>query len=167
VIFASLSWAIGSVYSRTAPLPKTPLLGSGMEMLVGGALLLVASLVFGEWAGFQPGHVSLLSLVSFIYLISIRFPDSLLILCLAADKDDDCESLHLRVRQSSRCRLPWLLLASEQLRLRTLLASSIIVIAVFCDYHLQIKTRFIAELIPCFSNKSSKTAFYTLTEKYE
>src|SRR2546422_10570063 len=66
LIFASLSWAIGSVYSRTAPLPKTPLLGSGMEMLAGGALLLVVSVVSGEWAGFQPGNVSFLSLVSFI-----------------------------------------------------------------------------------------------------
>src|SRR5207249_11413361 len=69
LIFAALSWAIGSVYSRNAPLPKTPLLGSGMEMLAGGALLLVASLISKEWAGFQPGNISFLSLVSFIYLI--------------------------------------------------------------------------------------------------
>src|SRR2546427_11158481 len=69
LILASLSWAIGSVYSRTAPLPKTPVLGSGMEMLAGGALLLVVSVVSGEWAGFQPGNVSFLSLVSFTYLI--------------------------------------------------------------------------------------------------
>src|SRR5439155_21846151 len=69
LIFAALSWAIGSVYSRNAPLPTTPLLGSGMEMLAGGALLLGASLISKEWAGFQPGNVSCLSLVSFIYLI--------------------------------------------------------------------------------------------------
>src|SRR5437879_8264390 len=40
-----------------------------MEMLAGGVLLLVASLISQEWAGFQPGNVSFLSLVSFIYLI--------------------------------------------------------------------------------------------------
>src|SRR3989442_11186520 len=69
LIFAALSWAVGSVYSRNAPLSKTPLLGSGMEMLADGAFLLVASLRSLEWAGFQPGNVSFLSLVSFIYLI--------------------------------------------------------------------------------------------------
>src|SRR5207249_8839321 len=67
LILASLSWAIGSVYSRKASLPRTPLLGSGMEMLTGGALLLVVSLVSLEWVGFQPSNVSVLSLVSFIY----------------------------------------------------------------------------------------------------
>src|SRR5256712_2299756 len=45
LILASLSWAVGSVYSRKASLPTAPLLGSGMEMLAGGVLLLVASLV--------------------------------------------------------------------------------------------------------------------------
>src|SRR5438309_9824739 len=56
LIFAALSWAIGSVYSRNAPLPKTPLLGSGMEMLAGGVLLLATSLISKEWAGFQPAN---------------------------------------------------------------------------------------------------------------
>src|SRR2546428_10204603 len=40
-----------------------------MEMLAGGVLLLVASLISQELTGFQPGNVSFLSLVSFIYLI--------------------------------------------------------------------------------------------------
>src|SRR5437899_11955245 len=60
---------MGSVYFRNVPLPNTLLLVSGMEMLAGGALLLAASLISQEWAGFQPGNVSFLSLVSFIYLI--------------------------------------------------------------------------------------------------
>src|SRR5712664_3842164 len=103
LLFASLSWAIGSVYSRKAALPKTPLLGSGMEMLAGGVLLLVVSLVSQEWVGFQPSNVSFLSLVSFLYLIVFG---SLVAVFLGY------------------------FLAGEQLTLRTLLASSMIVIAV-------------------------------------
>ena len=38
-------------------------------MIAGGLLLLVASLLTGEWGSFQLLKVSLLSLVSFIYLV--------------------------------------------------------------------------------------------------
>ena len=130
LIFASLSWAIGSVYSRTAPLPKTPLLGSGMEMLAGGALLLVVSAVSGEWVGFQPGNISLLSLVSFIYLIVfgslIAFSSYVWLLTKTTTAR---ASTYAYVNPVVAVFLGYFL-ASEQLTLRTLLASSIIVIAV-------------------------------------
>jgi len=130
VIFASLSWAIGSVYSRTASLPKTPLLGSGMEMLVGGALLLVASLVLGEWAGFQPGNISLLSLASFIYLIVfgslIAFSSYVWLLTKTTTAR---ASTYAYVNPVVAVLLGYFL-AGEQLTPRTLLASSVIVIAV-------------------------------------
>ena len=35
-ILAEISWAAGSVYARRAPLPRSALLGTGMEMLAGG-----------------------------------------------------------------------------------------------------------------------------------
>lgn len=130
LIFTSLSWAIGSVYSRTAPLPKTPLLGSGMEMLAGGALLLVASVVSGEWAGFQPGNISLLSLVSFIYLVVfgslIAFSSYVWLLTKTTTAR---ASTYAYVNPVVAVLLGYFL-AGEQLTLRTLLASSVIVIAV-------------------------------------
>jgi len=130
VIFASLSWAIGSVYSRTASLPKTPLLGSGMEMLVGGAFLLMASLVFGEWPGFQPGNISFLSLVSFIYLIIfgslIAFSSYVWLLTKTTTAK---ASTYAYVNPIVAVFLGYFL-AGEQLTPRTLLASSVIVIAV-------------------------------------
>jgi drug/metabolite transporter (DMT)-like permease len=49
VTAASLSWAIGSLYSRQAGLPASPLLGTGMEMLSGGVGLLLLGTVAGEW----------------------------------------------------------------------------------------------------------------------
>ena len=130
LIFAALSWAIGSVYSRNAPLPKTPLLGSGMEMLAGGAFLLVASLISQEWAGFQPGNVSFLSLVSFIYLIVfgslIGFSSYVWLLTKTTTAR---VSTYAYVNPVVAVFLGYFL-AGEQLTLRTLLASSVIVIAV-------------------------------------
>ena len=130
LILASLSWATGSVYSRKASLPKTPLLGSGMEMLVGGALLLVASLVSQEWIGFQPSNVSLLSLVSFLYLIVfgslIGFSSYVWLLTKTTTAR---VSTYAYVNPVVAVLLGYFL-AGEQLTVRTLLASSVIVIAV-------------------------------------
>src|SRR3989475_5759314 len=130
LIFAALSWAIGSVYSRNALLPKMPLLGSGMEMLSGGVLLLVASLISQEWAGFQPSNISLLSLVSFIYLIVfgslIGFSSYVWLLTKTTTAR---VSTYAYVNPVVAVFLGYFL-AGEQLTLRTLLASSVIVIAV-------------------------------------
>jgi drug/metabolite transporter (DMT)-like permease len=49
LIFATLSWASGSLYSRKAALPPSPLLGTSMEMLIGGLGLLVLGTLTGEW----------------------------------------------------------------------------------------------------------------------
>jgi drug/metabolite transporter (DMT)-like permease len=43
LMLASLSWAIGSIYGRGAALPKSSLLGTGMEMLLGGMALLLGA----------------------------------------------------------------------------------------------------------------------------
>jgi len=48
LLLATLSWAIGSVYSRGADLPKSPLLGAGMEMLAGSAGLYIIGLLSRE-----------------------------------------------------------------------------------------------------------------------
>ncbi|MEZ4769297.1 MAG: drug/metabolite exporter YedA [Caldilineales bacterium] len=69
LFFAPLSWAIGSLYSRGAPKPHAPLQGIGMQMLCGGALLLIAATLTGQWAEFDAGGVSLASAASLLYLI--------------------------------------------------------------------------------------------------
>jgi drug/metabolite transporter (DMT)-like permease len=47
-LLAPVSWAIGSLYARGAQLPSNLLLGSGMEMIAGGALLAVIGFASGE-----------------------------------------------------------------------------------------------------------------------
>ena len=37
VVLGAFLWAVGSLYGRGAALPSSPLLGTSMEMLIGGA----------------------------------------------------------------------------------------------------------------------------------
>jgi drug/metabolite transporter (DMT)-like permease len=69
LLISALSWSIGSLYSRGARLPRSPLLGTGMEMLAGGiGLLLVGSLI-GEWQQLQLSAISSRSLWGLAYLV--------------------------------------------------------------------------------------------------
>ncbi len=69
LIVASISWAIGSLYSRTAALPDSPILGTGMEMLAGSVGLFILGSAVGEWHGFNLSAVSLRSIGGLTYLI--------------------------------------------------------------------------------------------------
>ena len=69
VLFATLSWAVGSLYQRRAPLPRSPWLGTGMEMLAGGAALFVAATLTGEPARTDVATFSTESIVALGYLI--------------------------------------------------------------------------------------------------
>ncbi len=71
ILSASLSWAFGSIYSRHAQLPESPLLLTGMEMLLGGVFLLGMSVVFGEWNEFHFAQVTTISWLALAYLILI------------------------------------------------------------------------------------------------
>jgi drug/metabolite transporter (DMT)-like permease len=66
---ASFSWAAGSLYSRGAELPASPLIGTSMEMLAGGVCLVVLGTLSGEWGQFHLQSVSLRSLGCLAYLI--------------------------------------------------------------------------------------------------
>jgi drug/metabolite transporter (DMT)-like permease len=46
---AAIFWSVGSLYSRKAALPDSPLLGTSMEMLVGGLALFLLGTCTGEW----------------------------------------------------------------------------------------------------------------------
>ena len=66
---AALSWSAGSLYSRKATLPASPLLGTSMEMLVGGAALLLLSILTGELGRLKIAAISSASLLGLGYLI--------------------------------------------------------------------------------------------------
>lgn len=70
LILGSLSWAIGSFWSRDASLPDSGLLTTGMEMLGGGTLLLMVGILNGELSNFDVHHVSRASSIGLLYLIT-------------------------------------------------------------------------------------------------
>ncbi|NNF37175.1 MAG: EamA family transporter [Gemmatimonadetes bacterium] len=69
VLGGSLSWAAGSVFARTARMPASPRMSTAVQMLTGGALLLVAGAGAGEWVRFELSAVSARSVWSLAYLI--------------------------------------------------------------------------------------------------
>ncbi|HKE91722.1 MAG TPA: EamA family transporter, partial [Gemmatimonadales bacterium] len=68
LVGASCSWAAGSVYGRTAPLPKDPLLAAGLEMLIGGMGAMVVGIAAGEAHRLDFALVSERSIVALVYL---------------------------------------------------------------------------------------------------
>jgi drug/metabolite transporter (DMT)-like permease len=62
-------WSSGSLYGRSAPLPSSPLLATGMEMLAGGAGLLLLGGLAGEWGRVNLAAFSARSLWAWAYLI--------------------------------------------------------------------------------------------------
>jgi drug/metabolite transporter (DMT)-like permease len=69
ILAASAIWAYGTVYARNAPLPKSAFMSVSMEMIAGGALLLILSGLTGEFSSFQPDAVSAESLAGLGFLI--------------------------------------------------------------------------------------------------
>jgi len=69
VIGATVSWAAGSLYARRAPLPRSQLLATGIEMLGGGIMLIVAGALLGEIGRTNVDDFSVRSLLAVAYLI--------------------------------------------------------------------------------------------------
>lgn len=68
LLFATVTWAIGSVYSRHTPKPDSALLMVAMQMIAGGALQFVTGLALGEAAAFSWQRITATSAWAFVYL---------------------------------------------------------------------------------------------------
>ena len=69
VLGAAGMWALGTMTARGGTFPSSPVLATGMELLAGGAALLVLAAVTGEFGSLHPGHVSAPSWFALGYLI--------------------------------------------------------------------------------------------------
>jgi drug/metabolite transporter (DMT)-like permease len=68
LVIAGWCWAAGSIYSRYRPqYPNTAVAGA-LQMMSGGALMLLVGLGRGELMDFSPAHVSAAGLTAFAYL---------------------------------------------------------------------------------------------------
>ncbi len=130
LIFATLCWTAGSLYSRGAPVPRSMMLFTGMQMLAGGALLTLAGLATGETARFHPGAFSTESMFGFAYLVVfgslIGFSAYVYVLRHASVA---AASTYAYVNPVVAVFLGWLI-ADEPMSGRTLVAAAIIISAV-------------------------------------
>ena len=65
---ASMGWACGSIFTRQARKPASPLLGVAMQMIAGGSLMLGFGIVRGEIPQFSIDRLTWLSAGSWLYL---------------------------------------------------------------------------------------------------
>jgi drug/metabolite transporter (DMT)-like permease len=68
LMIASICWAWGSLFSRSARKPKSPLLAVAMQMIAGGTVLLLLAAAQGEFGRFAFNHVTRVSFGSWLYL---------------------------------------------------------------------------------------------------
>ena len=71
LLFGSLMWSVGSLYSRRARNSSSPFLSSAQTMLCGGGLMVIAGLAHGEARNFHFSQVTAVSLGAFLYLVLI------------------------------------------------------------------------------------------------
>ena len=126
LLIASVAWAAGSLYSRTAILP-TALTATGMEMLTGGILLLAFGIAMGELGEGTMAVVSLRSALALLYLIV--FGSLLGFTCyvwLLRVASAGLVSTYAYVNPVVAVFLGWLI-ASEPLSPRVIAASAVII----------------------------------------
>jgi drug/metabolite transporter (DMT)-like permease len=69
LVAGAISWSLASVLTRKLSLPRSKIMNSGAQMLVGGILLLLAAAIFGEFKGFHWQAVSSGAWLALAYLI--------------------------------------------------------------------------------------------------
>ncbi len=71
ILCAAAAWALGTIMARRVRTPASPALTSAMQLLIGGAVLLVLAAVTGEFGSFRLSGVSERSWLALGYLIVV------------------------------------------------------------------------------------------------
>jgi drug/metabolite transporter (DMT)-like permease len=72
LLLSPLCWGGGSLYSsHRAILPRRPLTATGLQMVCGGTLLVIGSILVGELRGFDPATVTTRSWIGLAYLTTV------------------------------------------------------------------------------------------------
>jgi drug/metabolite transporter (DMT)-like permease len=71
LVGSTSAWAAGSLYSRGAPLPRSPLLSASMQMLTASVMLGIAGSAGGELGNVHRDSFSAKPLIAFAYLVVV------------------------------------------------------------------------------------------------
>jgi drug/metabolite transporter (DMT)-like permease len=130
VVLAGLAWAGGSVYASRNPIKGPTSLGSGMQMLAGGGLLMLLSLVTGDFKQLNLAAASWVSLAAFGYLLVFgSLVGFTAYSWLLRNVTPSSAATYAYVNPAVAVLLGWLL-ANEPLTLRMLVAAAVIVCSV-------------------------------------
>jgi drug/metabolite transporter (DMT)-like permease len=125
-----LFWAAGSLIGRGDGMPSAASWSSGLQMLSGGAALVLVGLFRGEWASFRPENATFTSVAAFIYMIVFG---SLLAFSaytwLMRNVDPTMVATHTFVNPVVAVFLGWWI-RDEPVSSRTLVATGLIVVSV-------------------------------------
>lgn len=130
VLGATISWSVGSIYSKTLTLPVSPMLMSAMQMLTGAVWMAGAALLHGEHRTLDIAQISGVSVAAWAYLIVfgslVGFSAYIYVLRHASPA---LASTYAYVNPVVAVILGWAV-AGEPLTARTIVAASMIVGAV-------------------------------------
>lgn len=130
LILSSVSWSIGSLYSRHTKERGDLMTSATLQMLLGGAMMLVAGWLLGEMRTFHFADLSQRSVVGWAYLVAagslVAYPCYIYLL---KHSTPALVSTYAYVNPVVAVFLGWLILR-EPITNRTLVASVIIVAAV-------------------------------------
>jgi len=131
ILLGALSWSGGAVYSRVAKLPKSPFLSAGLELIIGGFLLLACGLLMGEGNQLRLHELPLHSLLGLLYLIIfgsvITFTAYIWLLSITSATR---VGTHSYINPVIAVFLGWAI-AGEALSLQIFMATIIIIISVY------------------------------------
>lgn len=71
IVAGQLAWAAGAEFAPRLGLPKEPRLAAGLELLVGGFVLVLVAVWWGEWTRLELANVSAVSWAGFSWFIVI------------------------------------------------------------------------------------------------
>lgn len=130
ILIGSISWSIGSIYSRHAKHGADPFLASALQMLGGGAALTIVALVHGDFGRLDVAAISPRAWGAFAYLVALgSLVGFSTFVWLMKHSTPARVSTYAYVNPIVAVFLGWLIL-SEPIGPRTLVASAIIITAV-------------------------------------
>ena len=69
ILIGAISWSVGSVIGRDVPRPDNAFMGSALQMLSAGAVLVVGCALTGQWSLVNIAAISTRSWIALVYLI--------------------------------------------------------------------------------------------------